>query len=64
VGEPVTTLEIDPKKPLTEAEKAELHDLAARPDDDIDTSDIPPLSDEFWERAVSNSRYRPVKAKR
>jgi uncharacterized protein (DUF4415 family) len=53
--------ELDPNKPLTEAEKAELHDLAVLPDEDIDTSDIPPLSDAFWTRAVSNPYYRPVK---
>ena len=31
------------------------------PDDQIDYSDIPPLSDEFWEKAVRNPFYRPTK---
>jgi len=47
--------------PLTEAEKAELRALAQRPDSEIDYSDIPPLDDAFWERAVRNPWYRPVK---
>jgi len=31
------------------------------PDSQIDTSDIPPLTDEFFRRAVRNPFYRPVK---
>ena len=31
------------------------------PDSRIDTSDIPPLTDEFFRRAVRNPFYRPVK---
>jgi uncharacterized protein (DUF4415 family) len=29
-----------------------LEELAALPDDEIDTSDIPELDDEFWQKAV------------
>ena len=29
-----------------------LDELAALPDDEIDTSDIPELDDEFWQKAV------------
>ena len=47
--------------PLTEAQKAELKALAAMPDDQIDTSDIPPLTEKFWKNAVRNPFYRPVK---
>lgn len=47
--------------PLTEAQKAELAALAARPDSEIDYSDIPPMSDEDWKRAVRGRFYRPTK---
>lgn len=47
--------------PLTEARKAELKALAARPDSEIDYSDIPPLDDQFWARAAPNPLYKPVK---
>jgi len=57
------TYEIDPDRPapLTAAQKVELAALAALPEDRIDTSDIPPLSDTFWHNAVHNPFYRPVK---
>lgn len=48
--------------PLTEQQKAELQALAAQPDSTIDTSDIPPLDDAFWQNAVRNPYYRPTKA--
>jgi hypothetical protein len=35
--------------------------LAAVLDDQIDTSDIPPLPETFWQNAVRNPFYRPVK---
>jgi uncharacterized protein (DUF4415 family) len=41
---------------------AELAALAAMPDETIDYSDIPPLTDEFWANAVRNPFYRPTKA--
>jgi uncharacterized protein (DUF4415 family) len=31
------------------------------PDDQIDYSDIPPLTDEFWKNAVRNPFYKPTK---
>ena len=46
---------------LTAAQRRELAALAALPDDKIDYSDIPPLTDRFWENAVRNPLYRPVK---
>jgi len=57
------TYELDPERPapLTAAQKAELAALAAVPDEQIDTSDIPPLSETFWQNAVRNPFYRPVK---
>jgi len=35
--------------------------LAARPDSEIDFSDIPPLDERFWDNAVRNPFYRPIK---
>ncbi len=35
--------------------------LAARPDSEIDLSDIPELSEEAWRNAIPNPWYRPVK---
>lgn len=46
--------------PLTEAEEAELAALAARPDSEIDTSDIPPLTEAFWQNAERGRLYRPT----
>ena len=47
--------------PLTQAQKAELQALAALPDQQIDHSDMPPLSEAFWKNAVRNPFYKPVK---
>src|SRR5664279_6084762 len=46
---------------LTAASKRKLAKLAERPDSEIDFSDIPPLKASFWENAVRNPFYRPVK---
>lgn len=48
--------------PLTEQQKAELKALAAMPEESIDYSDIPPLTDKFWNNAVHGRFYRPTKA--
>jgi uncharacterized protein (DUF4415 family) len=47
--------------PLTAAQKAELAMLAILPDSQIDHSDIPPLTDEFWKQATKNPFYKPTK---
>jgi uncharacterized protein (DUF4415 family) len=52
---------LDDLPPLTEAQKAELAALAARPDEEIDYSDIPPLTEEFWKNGVRGKFYRPTK---
>lgn len=54
---------IDPSRPppLTRAQKAELARLREASDDDIDTSDIPELTETFWSNAVRNPFYRPIK---
>lgn len=47
--------------PLTAAQKTELAALAVLPDSQIDHSDIPPLTDEFWKQAIRNPFYKPTK---
>ena len=47
--------------PLTAAQQAELAALAVLPDSQIDHSDIPPLTDEFWKQATRNPFYKPTK---
>ncbi|MGE0240541.1 MAG: BrnA antitoxin family protein [Parvibaculaceae bacterium] len=47
--------------PLTDEQRGSLKALAARPDNEIDYSDIPPLSDELWKKAVRGRFYKPVK---
>ena len=46
---------------LTSKQQKELAALAALPDDQIDTSDIPELPPSAWEDAVRGRFYRPVK---
>jgi len=55
------TLETLP--PLTDAQRASLKALSARPDGEIDTSDIPVLTDAEWARTkrVRGHIYRPIK---
>jgi uncharacterized protein (DUF4415 family) len=47
--------------PITEARKAELKALAARPDSEIDYSDIPPLTNDVLSRVANHPLYRPHK---
>ena len=47
--------------PLTGERKAELKALAGKPDSEIDYSDIPPLDEAFWSRAVPNPFFKPIK---
>ena len=47
--------------PLTEERKLELKALAEMPDYGIDYSDIPPLDEYFWNRAIPNPFYKQVK---
>jgi hypothetical protein len=44
---------------LSEKRKAELKALAARPDSEIDYSDIPPLDEDFWRNAIRNPLLHP-----
>ena len=45
--------------PLSAEQKAELEALAALPDSEIDTTDIPPVKD--WSGAIRGAFYRPIK---
>lgn len=47
--------------PLTEKLRAEIAALEEMPDEKIDFSDIPPLTEEFWRNAKRNPYFRPVK---
>ena len=55
---------MDPANPpaLSPDQAAELKALAARAGDEVDMSDIPPLTEAFWKQAVRNPFYQPVKA--
>ena len=55
--------QIDPANlpALTRKQKAELAALTAMPDKQIDTSDIAPLTEDFWKNATRNPFYRPIK---
>ncbi len=46
-------------EPLTPELQAELDALAAMPESEIDTTDMPPIQD--WSKAVRGELYRPVK---
>ena len=45
----------------TARQKAELEALAKAPDEQIDYSDIPPLTSEFWKVAERGRFYKPIK---
>jgi uncharacterized protein (DUF4415 family) len=51
---------LDESRP-TAREIKRLAALAARPDSEIDYSDIPPLTEKFWRNGIPNPWYRPVK---
>jgi uncharacterized protein (DUF4415 family) len=46
---------------MTGAQKRRLAKLAQKPDSEIDYSDIPRLTEKFWQNAMPNPFYRPVK---
>jgi uncharacterized protein (DUF4415 family) len=63
MSEEMTIYELDFANlpPLTEEQQAELRALDAKPDSEIDHSDIPPLDEKFWAAAVRNGTFKPVK---
>jgi uncharacterized protein (DUF4415 family) len=52
---------LDTLPPLTDERRAHLRALAGRRDTDIDTSDIPEMTDEQWKNARRGYFYRPMK---
>ena len=52
---------LDTLPPLTEAQKDNLKQLAAMPDDQIDASDIPELTDAQLAEMKRPEHFRPVK---
>lgn len=58
---PMVEYTLDTLPELTEERRKELARLDALPADQIDTSDIPELSDEQWNEAVRGRFYRPIK---
>ncbi len=52
---------LDTLPPLTEAQKADLRALAARPESEIDYSDVPFLSEDQLKNARRGVFYRPIK---
>jgi uncharacterized protein (DUF4415 family) len=59
----IARYEFDPANPppLTEAQKAEIAALKSRSEADVDTTDIPELTEEFWRNAVRNPYFKPIK---
>src|SRR6266853_6046418 len=57
----ITKVKRSPGRGLTPRQKRELAVLAALPDDQIDTSEIPELPPAAWKNAVRGRFYRPVK---
>ena len=51
----------DTVRSLTRKQRRDVKRIAAMPDSQIDYSDIPPLSANFWKNAVRNPFYRPLK---
>jgi len=48
-------------KRLTAGRKRRLEKLSRRPDNEINTSEIPELTEKFWQNAIRNPFYRPLK---
>ena len=47
--------------PLTDKQAAELKALAEATGQAVNYSDLPPLTEAFWAKAVANPFYKPVK---
>jgi uncharacterized protein (DUF4415 family) len=57
----IVRYERKPGDPLTRRQKKSLEQIAEIKDEDIDFSDIPELTDEWFARAVRGKFYRPIK---
>src|SRR6266436_5216775 len=57
----IVSYTLDKLSPLTKERRANLKALATRPDSEIDTSDIPEMTEEQWKNARRGHFYRPRK---
>ena len=57
----IVSYTLDKVPPLTKKRRAKLKALATRPDSEIDTSDIPEMTDAQWKNARRGHFYRPRK---
>lgn len=57
----IVRYERNPGDPLTRRQKENLKQIAKIKDEDIDFSEIPELTEEWFARAVRGKFYRPVK---
>jgi len=55
------SIDLSAPPPLTQAQKAEIYSLVLKPESEIDYSDIPPLTEAFWENAVRGQFCKPSK---
>ncbi len=55
------TIDLSNPPSLSKKQKAELAAVAARPDSEINYSDTPPVSEDFWNSAVRGKYYKPIK---
>lgn len=51
----------EPGDPMPEDVRKNIEDVLSHPEREIDYSDIPPLTEEFWKNAVRGRFYRPRK---
>ncbi|PID44043.1 MAG: cytoplasmic protein [Gammaproteobacteria bacterium] len=60
----IVQCEVDPDNlpELTSWQKAELKTVSKMADSEIDYSDIPPLDESFWKKAVRNPFYKPARS--
>ncbi len=63
MSEKTVKYSLNPEKlpPLTDKQKVELEALAQRPESAVDTSDIAPATEAFFEKAERGRFYRPLK---
>ncbi len=59
--EKIVSVRLADLPPLTKADHDRLAKLASRPDNEINLSDMPELTDDEWKTAVRGRHYRPVK---
>ncbi len=57
----IVSYNLDTLPPLTDAQRANLKMLAVRSPSEIDTTDIPEMTDSQWKAAKRGHLYRPLK---